>query len=460
MATIEKRNGAYRIRAASGYDQNGKQIRQSMTWKPEPGMTKRQIEKELERQAVLFDEKVQNGTFISSDMKLADFFTIWFERYAKEQLSKVTYKNYMDCTKRIIPALGHIPLRKLQPQHLIAFYAQLSKDGIRGDIKYKAAQNIKALMKERSTTQTAIYEKTGIAVGTIRSAANGNNVTAATAAALAAFFDMPVQKLFVPVSGAGKLSGTTALYYHRVLSSVLTTAVYWQIIPYNPCARVKPPRAERKEAKYLDAEQAAALLDALQGEPMVYRALFTMLLYTGMRRGEACGLEWSDIDFENGLADINKSSTYLAGVGVFDKDTKTASSHRVIKMPLPAVEILQEYRQYQRKERLKIGDRWKDGDKVFTSWDGSPLHPDTVSGWFHDFVRRHGLPEITVHGLRHTNATLMIASGSDIKTVSKRLGHANVTTTGNIYTHALRIADEMAADALGDMLAPKKSKRA
>lgn len=101
-------------------------------------------------------------------------------------------------------------------------------------------------------------------------------------------------------------------------------------------------------------------------------------------------------------------------------------------------------------------DPWQDSGKVFTTWDGRPIHPDTVSGWFHDFIKRHNLPEATVHSLRHTNATLMIANGTDIKTVSKRLGHATVTTTGNIYTHAIKTADERAAETLDDLFQPAK----
>jgi integrase len=187
--------------------------------------------------------------------------------------------------------------------------------------------------------------------------------------------------------------------------------------------------------------------------------MITLFLYTGMRRGELCGLEWKDIDFNNGLIDINKSSLYLADKGVFQDDTKNFSSKRVIKVPDQALCLLKDYKQTQGSEKLKLGSKWDEHGKIFTQWNGKPIHPDSVTGWFHDFIDRNRLPYISVHSLRHTNATLLIASGVDLRTVSKRLGHANMTTTGNIYTHAIQSADERAAEALGDILSPGSNKQ-
>ena len=236
----------------------------------------------------------------------------------------------------------------------------------------------------------------------------------------------------------------------------MATAVQWQVILSNPCDRVKPPKLERHEAKYLDDEQAAELLEALEAEPILYKTLFSVIVLTGMRRGEACGLNWQDIDLEQGIIDINKSSLYTPDKGRFDDDTKNEASRRVIKIPELAVDLLRQYRAYQATEKIKLGDKWQGGDKVFTSANGKPIHPDTVSGRFKKFIGKTDLPQITVHSLRHTNATLMIANGTDIKTVSKRLGHANVTTTGNIYTHAIKSADELAAVKLTDIFSKKK----
>lgn len=431
-----------------------------MTWQPPSDMTKKQMEKESKRQAMLFEERVHAGQYIDGTIKLSEFIEKWLEDYGKEHLKATTYKNYCDCIKRINAALGHISLAKLQPHHIIEFNENMLECGIRGDSKFVACKDIKQILKERHIKRYELAAKAELALGTLRACMNGKNVDKKTAESVSKALKMPLSSLFKPCQEKEKLSGTSALYYYRVLSSILTTAVYWQVIPSNPCNRVKPPKAERKEAHYLDDLQAITLLEHLEKEPLQYRAVVTLLLYSGMRRGELCGLCWDDIDFENCIIDINKSSLYVSSRGIFDDDTKNKSSRRVIKIPAPVIELLKQHETEQIKTRLLLGDTWFDSKKVFTRWDGKPIHPDTLSGWFHDFIKKNDLPEITLHSLRHTNATLMIANGTDIKTVSKRLGHSNVTTTGNIYTHAIKTADEKAADTLQDILTPSKSKKA
>lgn len=109
---------------------------------------------------------------------------------------------------------------------------------------------------------------------------------------------------------------------------------------------------------------------------------------------------------------------------------------------------------WQKERRLEAGDRWQDTGFVFTTWNGIPMHPDTISAWFTDFVRRNNLPEATIHSLRHTNITLMIAAGVPLRTVARRGGHAQTSTTSNIYAHAIQSVDELAADAIADILKP------
>lgn len=225
---------------------------------------------------------------------------------------------------------------------------------------------------------------------------------------------------------------------------------------YNPCRRVEAPKVPKKETKYLDDMQAIRLVECLEGEPLQYQAIIITLLYSGMRRGELCGLEWDDIDFKNCLIDINKSSLYLSDRGIYDDTPKTEESKRVIKVPQYAIDILNRHRNEQLLQMLKLGDKWIKSGKVFTQWNGKAIHPDTITGWFGDFLKRHDLPHISIHSLRHTNATLLIAGGADLRTVSKRLGHADMTTTANIYTHAIKSADERAAQVLDALLPNKK----
>lgn len=456
MASITKRGETYLIRVSLGYDIYGKKEYRSMTWKPSPNMTPKQIEKELNKQAVMFEEKIKSGLLIGSDVRFADFAERWMNEYANKQLRAKTIAQYESLLPRINEAMGHLKIEKIQPHHLLSFYNNLSEKGIRLDTKYRCIVDFKAIVKGYKLTFKALAEKAGISEQSLTSVAKGNNVSKKTATAISSALGVKLEKLFEATEEEKTLSGKTLQHYHRLISSIMTTAVQWQVITANPCDRVKPPKAERKEAEYLDETQAVDLLLALESEPLVYKALFTLILYSGMRRGEACGLEWSDIDLDNGIVDINKSSLYLPKKGIYDDDTKNTMSRRVIRVPAPAVALLKELRAYQAQERLKLGEQWHDSKKVFTTWNGKPIHPDTVSGWFRKFVTRHNLPPIHVHSLRHTNATLLIYNGTDIKTVSQRLGHADVTTTGNIYTHAIKTADERASEALADILAPKK----
>ncbi len=198
------------------------------------------------------------------------------------------------------------------------------------------------------------------------------------------------------------------------------------------------------------------MLELLDNENIQHRTIVKLLLYTGMRRGELCGLTWDDIDFDHALIAVCRSSLYLPGQGVFEDTTKNETSQRCIKIPLDAVNTLREYHAWQNQERLKLGDQWQDSGRVFTTWNGAPIRPDTITGWFHKFVEKSGLPPIHIHSLRHTNATLLIASGTNLQTVAKQLGHSNVTTTGKIYSHAIKSADEAAAETLEDILHPVK----
>lgn len=174
------------------------------------------------------------------------------------------------------------------------------------------------------------------------------------------------------------------------------------------------------------------------------------------------GLEWADVDFDNSTLQVCRSSLYLPDKGVFEDETKNRTSNRVIKLPQTAVNDLKLYRKYQFEMRLRVGDRWQETNRIFTTDFGAPLHPDTLSRWFSAFVNAHSdeLPPISLHSLRHTNATLQIASGVPITTVSKRLGHSNSATTGRIYAHAIRSADEAAAEALENILTPTINRNA
>lgn len=458
MATAEKRGNSYRITVSCGYDINGKQLRKSTTWKPEPGMTSRQIAKELERQKVLFEEKCRTGQVLDGSIRLADFLELWFRDYAEKQLRKTTVDGYRKCLKRVLPALGHIRLDKLQPHHLMAFYANLAEPGIRTACSVQCTPSVSKAMQEKGWNAAELARQTGLTPTRISQMLQRKGVASTTAQKVADALGLPLDHAFTPTKKDEPLTGNTVNHYHRFLSTVLSSAVQWQVIFSNPCERVKPPKIERKETAYLDEEQARQLLAALDHEDMQHKTIVYTLLQTGLRRGELCGLEWDDVDMEKCILHVRRSSLYLPGEGVFTDETKNRSSERAIQIPVDLVQILRSYRAWQSEQRMKAGDRWQESGRIFTSWDGAPIHPDSITNWFTSFIKRNNLPPVTIHGLRHTSATLLIASGTNIRTISARLGHSQTSTTMNIYAHAIKSADAAAAETLGDILNPTKKR--
>ncbi len=198
--------------------------------------------------------------------------------------------------------------------------------------------------------------------------------------------------------------------------------------------------------------QAVSLISALDNEPIQYRTMILLLLNTGIRRGELCALSWSDINLDAAILSIRNNAVYVPKQGIKLDTPKTKSSLRSIKLPQPTIPMLKQYRAWQVEQQLNLGDLWHDNDLLFPSWNGELLRPDTLTSWFSSFIRRHSLPPVTIHGLRHTNATLLIAAGTNLRTASGRLGHSQASTTANIYAHAIQSADAAAADALEGIL--------
>lgn len=455
MATVQKRGNSYRITVSSGYDLSGKQLRHCITWLPAPGMTQKQVEKELERQKVLFEERCRTGQLLDGSIRFADFADRWLKDYAEKQLRKKTLAEYKRLLPRINMAIGHIRLDALRPDHLLSFYENLSEKGIRADSKYRCTIDFKKYLSDSNMTKTRLSELAKVGISTLDSITKGKNINRKSAQLICTALNVPFEKLFVQTDKTvATLSNNTILHYHRLISSILGVAVQWQVLFSNPCERVKPPRVEPPEPRYMDEKDAAKLLELIENEDMQYKTMIKLLLYTGFRRGELCGLEWDDIDFERKMITIRRSSLYIPGEGIFEDETKNYSSARSIKVPAIAFEMLSDFKKWQTELRLKAGDKWHDTNRLFTQWDGLPIHPDSITKWFRSFIKQSGLPNISIHSLRHTNATLQIAGGVPISTVSSRLGHSNTSTTGKIYVHAIRSADEAAAETLENILAP------
>lgn len=243
---------------------------------------------------------------------------------------------------------------------------------------------------------------------------------------------------------------------------MFSTAVRWQLMDANPCERVTPPKLVEQDVEFLDETGIADLLAALPDAPVQLSVITQLALFTGARRGEICGLRWSDIDLDAGVMAINRNLSYIAHRGTIFDYPKTKKSRRCIKLSDDCIALLRDYKQWQMRERLKVGTfcqrtitieggKLVKNDLLFTKPDGKPIDPNTVSSWFPVFLREHGLPPCRFHSLRHSNAALLIAAHVPATTVAGRLGHAQVSTTTNIYAAMIRSSDAAAADALGNV---------
>ena len=243
MATIRKRGDSYQIRVSVGYDTKGNHKEQAMTWKPPEGMTERQIQKELNRQAVMFENACSRG-FRSTAIKFEELAEEWFTGYAALNLRASTFEEMRKLTKRVYPSLGHLRIDKITARQIQAFLNSLAKNG-------------------------------------------ANMLT-------------------------GKLLSPKTIHHHlELISDVFGYVVKMELISTNPCSKVTIPKGEVKEKQIYSQEEMALLLTKLDGEPLKYKAFFYLMAYSGFRRGEMLGLEWKDIDFDNNIISVHRTSNQI-----------------------------------------------------------------------------------------------------------------------------------------------------
>ena len=468
MANITKRTGkngtSFQIRVSCGYASDGRQIMKRTTWKPAPNMTERQIEKELNRFAVDFENKVMGGVIaFDGSVKFAEYADIWLEN---TQLAPKTKETYGFLLVRINQALGHLKLQNIQSHHLEAFYRNLKEGGIKtpGSHAISEKGKLDKILTEKNIKRKDLSTLADLAPNTITVARRGERISIESAEKIAAALDMPVKQIFKLNEETTGLSDKTVLHHHRLISAILGKAKKERIIPHNVAVEhTTAPKLTKKEAVYLDDIQAQRVVELLLNEDDIRtKTSILLLLYSGTRRGELCGLEWQDIDYKRQIIYVRRASQYQINNGIVEVPTKNESSVRTIKMPSFIFDILRQYRTWWQRQRIANGSKWQGENRLFIQADGKPLNPDTINKWLKSFIEKHNLPRFTPHSLRHTFATLQIMAGVNIRTLQSRTGHSQASTLTNIYAHALKTADELAADALDDMLTPKniKAKRA
>ena len=402
MANIEARkdkNGnitSYRIKVFKGRDAEGKRLKPyCKTWKVPKGKnwSETKIQKELNKVATLFEDECKNGLVVDNRQNFAQYAEYVIDLKERTGIKHKTISLYKNLLQRINFAIGHIKLTDLRPQHLNLFYEELSKDGVN-------------------------------------------------------------------ISTGGKLSAKTIREYHNLISTILDQAEKELLIPYNPATKATPPKLQRKEIIALEIEEIKRIFDILKDEPIKWRVAIHLLAASGCRRGELLGLKWGNIDFNKKQIFINNNILYSPDRGIYEDTPKTESSIRYISLPDETLRILKKYKIYYQKFKNSLGNKWSGSEYVLTQEYGQPMHPDSVTGYckkleqkYNNLAQKHGWEpvKLTPHIFRHSQASILIYLKMDIVLVSKRLGHAQVSTTSDIYSHILKEADAQAAAKLSSI---------
>lgn len=385
MANVRKRGNSYQIRVSAGYDSEYRQVIHTKTWKPTPGMTERQIEKEVARQAIMFEEYCKKG-IVTVNVKFKEFAEKWLNDFARVNLKKTTFQRMKNTTIRVYAAFGHLRVDSITRGQIQAFVYDMAKKG----------KNMKT----------------------------------------------------------GKpLSRKSIVHHLNFLSDVFNYALRFDMIDSNPCNHIFVPKGEKKEKEIYTVEEMKQLFKLVnQYAPLKYKAFLTLAVYSGFRNGELMGLEWKDVDWENNVISVRRTSNYTVTDGNYTDTPKTKSSIRSLKLPQQVFDVLSELRESQLKNKENLGTKWIDSDRLFVTEVGKPLHRGFPYKWQREFTERHGMRFCDIHSLRHFNATVLINTGVDTATVSSALGHSNISTTTNIYFHAIREAQARTGEAIAAVL--------
>lgn len=251
------------------------------------------------------------------------------------------------------------------------------------------------------------------------------------------------------LDGKGGLSPKSIRLHMNVITQVLDMAVKKNLLPSNPCRFVVLPQKVRHHGQFYNERQLQDLYAALQDEPILPLVKITALY--GLRRSELLGLQWDSIDFEAKTMTIQHTVVKVTELVAKDK-TKNASSYRTFPLTEEALSIFSKAKEAETQNRYLCGNAYHESPYVFKWPDGRPYSPDYISHRFHDLLIKHNLPHIRFHELRHSCASMLIALGFGLKDVQEWLGHADIQTTANIYSHLDIVRKNNIASSLQEKL--------
>ena len=430
MATITKRGNSYKITVTVGTDAKGRKLREYMTYTP-TAKRQREIEREVRRAADEFEDRVKNGRYLSGDkLSFIQFADIWEKEWAEDHVTLSVLEGYKDILKRrVYPYIGSMKLSKINALHVQNIYQKMKEEG-------KAPKTIK---------------RTNSAINSVFRYAYRMGIIA----------ENPCSRVELPKNRADTgLHFFTLEQSQRFLDSLAEGYVYHH------------PKKVRSNGRVIPAYDESIEI------PLQYRAFFTLAIFSGCRRGELIALNWHDVDFEECTISISKAVADTSQ-GQIIKGTKTASGNRKMVLPEECFTVLRQWKKQEKELAVLLGSKWEgfrgrqfDDNYIFIQLDsGLMMNLSSPRQKFLDIIKYYNnmvdadktlspeekeakkLPSIRLHDLRHTSATLLLAYGVDIETVSKRMGHSKASITLDIYGHALEEMDKKASDTLGNLFA-------
>lgn len=244
------------------------------------------------------------------------------------------------------------------------------------------------------------------------------------------------------------LASSSVKKIYSIVKGALDYAVNMELLPSNPITKIQLPKDSKKAMAVWDIPeiqsfQKAACLDRL------YPA-FYLAITTGMRRGEILGLRWKDVDLEKEMLYVRQ--TLSKDGKLILPGAKTSAGIRSIKLSNDTIVLLKKHKTVVAKEKLSHGPEYVDNDLIICTSKGSPVNPENFKRTFQRLIKEANVPSIRLHDLRHTHATMLLSSGINAKVISERLGHTNVKTTLDIYSHVLPSMQEEAANKIDTLL--------
>jgi integrase len=405
--------------------------------------------REAERARVDLLSKFDRGEYVEpSQQTVADFLSDWL-RAIEPTVRPSTFDSYSrNMRLHVVDHIGSVRLTKVDAGVLNGLYATLLSSGRRGPSRKGAGYS--ASVVERALELRAEGRTLAATAGELREELpEAEHITKDTLASLLRR-DAGRSSGMAPAAG---LDRRTVNYIHTILHRAFKDAVRWGRLLRNPADAADPPRAGQKSdgVHSWDAPTLRRFLDSSRAAEDRYHAFWVLLATTGMRRGEALGLRWADVDLDAGRARILQTVIQTSNV-VSIGQPKTARGRRPISLDPATIAVLRAHRHQMLEQRLLVGSGFEEAGLVFHQPDGSWLRPDAVSEVFLRRGRAWGLPRLTLHGLRHTWATLALEQGIHPKVVQERLGHSTIAITLGIYSHVAPTLHDEAAQLIANLV--------